>query len=98
MVEECGRDFKELIYLYCEEGEEARRLKESSEWGGRVVNCGSLLPFTSPEHKPRLSVPTNMQILQARKIEKACLHVLKERYQSLDEILAYFWEVHFNRK
>lgn len=39
-----------------------------------------------------------MQILQFKKIDKACLHVLKERFQSIDEILAYFWECHFNRK
>jgi hypothetical protein len=54
------------------------------------------MPF-APKEKSR-GEATNMQVLQARKLEGACVKVLKERYQTIEEILAYFWDCHFNRK
>jgi len=53
MIKEWGKEAPQLIFLYCEEGEEVNKLKGSSEYGNRICNCDSLIPFSMKEKKPR---------------------------------------------
>ena len=53
MMKEWVKEAPQLIFLYCEEGEEVNKLKGSSEYGNRICNCDSLIPFSMKEKKPR---------------------------------------------
>lgn len=65
---------REIVYLYCDDAVEVKKLR--SYFGGRICNCDALTPFAS-------DISPNSHGLQSKKIDNACVHVLKGRYQSL---------------
>ena len=81
LIQENMVKFHNVIYLYGEEEEELKKLKNSSAFASIICNCDSLISFAPKSTKEIKQEEINPQ---AKKLERACVNVLKKRFQNLE--------------
>jgi hypothetical protein len=78
MIESNPELFPSLIYVYTNDDEEVKALKNNKKYGDNICNCDTLNPVADePE-------PNSLTRVQKRKVEVACNRVLKERMKTID--------------
>jgi hypothetical protein len=82
---------RETVYLYCDDPSELKKLRE--QFGAKICNCDALNPFCNDPSKTH----PNSHGLQLKKIESACVHVLRGRFQNIEDMLAYFLAIGLNK-
>ncbi len=92
MIESNPELFPTLIYVYSNDDEEVKTLKGNKKYGEFICNCDSLNPDTVEAE------PNSLNRIQKRRIEVACIRVLRERMKSIDEMLTLFMELKLSKE
>jgi hypothetical protein len=91
MIESNPELFPSLIYVYTNDDEEIKALKGNKKYGENICNCDSLNPDTDEAEQ------NSLNRIQKRRIEVACIRVLRERMKSIDNMLALFMELKLSK-